>query len=286
MSDSPHAIETTAERFDSDVLERSKTTPVVLDFWAAWCQPCRRLSPLLEKAAAEAAGQFVVVKADVDQLPDRAAAFGVEGIPAVFAVRDGQVVDSFVGLLTESQLREWLARIVPSEAERLVKEAEALEATDADQARVKYEAAANLDANLPQAQIGRARVLLAQGAIADAQQVIDWLEKRGFLEPEAERLKAAIALKAGGVSADELTRLQVAAQAAPNDGRAQLKLAEALLAAGRHEEGLTRCLNIVSKNQGELRDEARRAMLDAFRVLGDEAELTRKFRRELALALY
>jgi putative thioredoxin len=112
MAGASHVIETTDERFTADVLERSKQIPVVLDFWAAWCQPCRLLAPLLERLAVEYAGQFVLVKADTDQLPKQALEFGVEGIPAVFGVRDGVVVDSFIGLLTESQLREWLKVVI------------------------------------------------------------------------------------------------------------------------------------------------------------------------------
>jgi putative thioredoxin len=123
MAQTPHVVETTAERFEADVFERSKQSPVVVDFWAAWCQPCRLLAPLLEKLADEYAGKFVLVKADTDQLPRQALAFRVEGIPAVYAVRDGEVIDSFTGLLTESQLRQWLAAIVPNEADNLVQEA-------------------------------------------------------------------------------------------------------------------------------------------------------------------
>jgi len=93
MADSPHIIETTAERFQADVTDRSRQMPVVVDFCAAWCQPCRMLAPLLERLAAEYAGQFTLVKADTDQLPLQALAFGVQGIPAVYAVRDGQIVD-------------------------------------------------------------------------------------------------------------------------------------------------------------------------------------------------
>ena len=112
MASSRLVIETTDGQFAADVLERSQETLVVLDFWAAWCQPCRLLAPLLEKLAAEYAGQFILVKADTDQLPQQALAFGVEGIPAVYAVRNGAVIDSFTGLLSESQLREWLKAVV------------------------------------------------------------------------------------------------------------------------------------------------------------------------------
>jgi putative thioredoxin len=108
---SQHVVETSADRFEADVVQQSFQSLVVVDFWAAWCGPCRRLAPLLEQLADEKAGEFHLVKADIDQVPLQAAAFGVEGIPAVYAVRGGQVIDSFVGLLTESQLRHWYASV-------------------------------------------------------------------------------------------------------------------------------------------------------------------------------
>src|SRR5438045_2726980 len=105
MSDTtanPNIIETSAATFERDVIERSRDVPVVVDFWATWCQPCRMLGPILEKLAVEANGAFVLVKAETERLPDIAAALGVRSIPAVFAIKGGRVVDSFVGLLPES----------------------------------------------------------------------------------------------------------------------------------------------------------------------------------------
>jgi putative thioredoxin len=286
MSQSSHVIETTAEAFNADVLERSKSVPVVVDFWAAWCQPCRMLAPLLTKMAEEMAGQFVLVKADVDQMPQQAAAFRVEGIPAVFAVRDGNVVDSFTGLLTESQLREWLRGIMPSDAEILARDAAALEASDSAAAAEKYRKAIELDSQLYHAQIGLARVLAAADKPDEAMQVLERLEDRGFLEPAAQRIKAELQLRSGRVSTSELDELRKQVADNANDAAARLKLAEALLAAGQYAEGLPLCLDVVARERGPARDTARLAMLDAFRILGDEAELTREFRRKLASALY
>jgi putative thioredoxin len=286
MAQSPYMIETTAERFEADVLERSKQAPVVLDFWAAWCQPCRMLGPLLEKLADEYAGKFILVKADTDQLPQQAMAFNVQGIPAVYAVRDGQVIDGFTGLLTEAQLRQWLAGILPSEAELLVKEAAGLETSDAAAAEAKYREALGTSPNLAAASIGLARVLAAGGQMDEAGQILTQLEERGFLEPAAQRLKAELSLQGGSVAAGELDELRATAAKAPQDAAVKLKLAEALLAAGQYAEALPLCLDIVSSERGALRDEARQRMLDAFRVLGDEHELTRDFRRQLAMALY
>ena len=109
MAESEWVAEVNAPDFQEKVIERSRTLPVVVDFWAPWCGPCRQLGPLLERLTAEANGAFALAKVNVDDNQHIAGEFGVEGIPAVFAVRDGEVVDSFVGLLPEPQLKAWLA---------------------------------------------------------------------------------------------------------------------------------------------------------------------------------
>src|SRR4051812_48070376 len=133
MSDAPansNIIETTESTFEQDVIERSMDVPVVVDFWASWCQPCRLLGPILEKLAREAGGSFVLVKADTERVPNIAAGFGVRSIPAVFGIKDGRVVDSFLGALPESAIRAWIERLLPTPAERKVAEARRLAATD------------------------------------------------------------------------------------------------------------------------------------------------------------
>lgn len=286
MSDIPGIVETTAAAFAADVYERSKSVPVVVDFWAAWCQPCRRLGPLLEAAAREANGKFVLVKADVDQLPEHASAFRVEGIPAVYAVRDGEIIDSFTGLLTEPQLREWLARIVPSQAELLAAEAQSLEAIDRAAATDKYRAALALDPHHAGARIGLARTLAAAGKADEARQLLDQLEERGFLEPAGQQVKASLALAAHAAGPEALDELRTRAAADPADASAQLAWARALLAAGQYDEGLPIAVEIVRGGDKDHREQARLAMLAAFTLLGDQAELTQTFRRELAMALY
>src|SRR4051812_21469536 len=133
-NDSPTSIEATPETFERDVIERSREVPVLVDFWAEWCAPCRQLGPILERLADEYGGKFLLVKADTERLPEIASSFGVRSIPAVFALKDGHVVDSFVGAQPESAIRSFIDRLMPAPHERLVAEARGLEASDPEAA--------------------------------------------------------------------------------------------------------------------------------------------------------
>lgn len=286
MSNSLWAIETSAATFQDDVIERSKSTLVVLDFWAAWCGPCRKLGPMLERTANLLAGKFTLVKADVDQMPEQAQEFRVEGIPAVYALRNGQVVDSFVGLLTEPQLKQWIESLLPTEADLLVQQAEACEGTDPAIAAELFQKALAVEDDLVAAAIGLIRVQLALDQLDDVAKGLAKLNERGYLEPEAERLQSELHLRRSRVSGVDLTALETAVKQAPNDQTARLKLAEALLAGGNYESGLTECLTVVEAGPGANRDRARQLMVDAFKVLGEGNPLTGSFRRNLSLALY
>src|SRR5204863_8554363 len=134
--------------------------PVVVDFWAPWCGPCRMLGPLLELLARERQGAFLLAKVNIDQAPNLATTYGVEAIPAVKAFRDGRPVLEFVGLLSEGQLREVLDRISPSEADRLVRQAAELEAANPGEAEALYRRALEQDPNQDAARVGRARLLV------------------------------------------------------------------------------------------------------------------------------
>src|SRR4051794_2534549 len=168
MSDAPtnpNVIETTEATFERDVIERSMDVPVVVDFWASWCQPCRILGPVLEELAREANGAFVLVKAETERVPNIAAGVGVRAIPAVFGIKDGRVVDSFLGVLPESAIRSWIERLLPTPAERKVAEARRITSTDPGAAERLYREAIALAPNDPAARIGLARVLLDQDRI-------------------------------------------------------------------------------------------------------------------------
>jgi putative thioredoxin len=286
MSDSPHVLNTSAATFQDDVVERSKTVPVVLDFWASWCGPCRRLGPMLERLADRLEGKFILAKADVDEMPEQAQAFRVEGIPAVFAIRNGQVVDSFVGLLTEPQLEDWIESLLPTEANQLVQQAEACEANDPAAAEVMFRKALAVEDDLFSAALGLARTQLAQEKLDECEQSLAKLKERGYLEPDAERVQSELHLRRSRMSGADLSALAAKVEAAPADHALRLQLAEALLASSQYEPGLTHCLTVVEAGPGPSRDRARQLMVDTFKVLGESNPLTGSFRRSLSNALY
>ncbi len=275
-------VETTAETFERDVFERSHEVPIVVDFWAAWCAPCRALGPILEQLTNEFAGEFVLVKADTDAVPEAAAKFNVQGIPAVYAVLGGEIVDFFTGALPEEHVRAWLDRICLAGT---LADAKRLEETSPSAAEAKYWAAiARCDKNESAPRIGLARTLLAQEKIDECREIMQELEDRGFLEPEAEKIKSALELRAAGVESVEQCRRE--ANADPDNLALQYKLARALAGGERFEEALQTCLSVVERNKAEMRDKARELMVDIFRVLPDDSELTGEYRRKLSMAMY
>jgi len=274
-------VDTTAETFERDVLERSFEAPVVVDFWASWCAPCRALGPLLEKFAEQYAGRFVLVKADTDQLQEAAMQFQVQSIPAVFGIVAGQVVDFFAGALPEPQVRAWLERLL--QGARLV-EAQRLEATDPQQAERIYREILEHQPQDAPAQLGLGRLLVAQQRTDEARAIVAQLESRGFLEPEAEKLKATLQLlDTGNV---DLVALRQAAEAEPGNLELRLQLAQALAGKGEYEPAFEICLALVEQDRHGVGERARQAMVDMFRVLPEGSELVSDYRRQLAMLLY
>ncbi len=286
LSSSPHhVIVATSETFVREVVERSSTVPVVVDFWAPWCGPCRLLSPILEKLAAEYGGKFVLAKVDIDQNPDVAGQFGVRSIPAVFGVRDGAVADDFVGVQPESVIRTWINRLLPTEAESLAEAARHLESSHPRAAEAKYGQALALQIDLPQAQIGLARIALAEGQIEDAAARLAALERRGFLEPEAEQLKAALMLQTQAQGAGGVDSARALLAAHPGDLKLKFALAEALAAAGQYADALALCLDLVERDRKGIGEPARQVMVAIFQLLPPGDELVTEYQRQLSLVL-
>jgi putative thioredoxin len=282
----PWIVSVTTMNFQRDVLDQSRNVPVVIDFWAPWCGPCRMLGPILEKIAREKNGAFVLAKINTDESPDLAAAFGVEGIPAVFAMRDGRITDHLVGALPEKELRAWIDGILPQEDERLVSEADALAEQDPKRAEEIYRQALVHNARSSAARIGLARILVRQQRLEEAKTILKELSDMGVTGEEIERLQAAITFAEAASSADEISELKKQVENVPGDHGVRLQLAQALASRGRYQEALDEALTVVQTAQGDLREDARKLMVQIFNLLGNEHPMTGEYRRRLTMALF
>jgi putative thioredoxin len=286
MANSPWIKDSTAATFEADVIRKSAELPVVVDFWAPWCQPCKQLGPILEKIAAEYAGRFLLVKVNVEVEQQIAAAFGIQSIPLVVAFRNGQLVNEFAGLLPEPQLRQWFDTFLPSPAETLLREGEKLEASNPQAAEAKYREALHLVPDADAIKIALARVILTQNREEEARRLIEQLEERGFLEPEAQAIKDELEIRATAAESGGVEEARKAAAANPNDLSLQIALADALAVAGKYTEALELCLALIARDKAGVGPTAKETMVKILGMLGSSSELAGEYRRKLATAWY
>ena len=266
--------------FQRDVVERSKDVPVIVDFWAEWCGPCKVLSPVLEKLAGEFKGGFELAKVDVDVNQALAGQFGVQGIPTVVGFKDGSPVAQFTGALPESNVRQWLRQIVPSQADLLAARAgDLLDEGDAAAAERGYREALAIDPHHTVAAVELASMLVDDARNEEALALLESLPST----QEVERLRAAARM--GTVDTGVIPDLEAKLAADPDNVPVRIELGKALAADHQFEPSLEALLEAVARG-GDTRDEARKAMLDVFEVIGTEHELTVDYRRRLASALF
>ncbi|MGQ9504450.1 MAG: tetratricopeptide repeat protein [Thermogutta sp.] len=282
----PWIVSVTTANFQTEVLERSWNVPVVIDFWAPWCGPCRILGPVLEKIAREKNGAFVLAKINTDECPDLAAAFGVEGIPAVFAMREGKITDHFVGALPEKDFRAWIEGILPQQDEQLVAEADAISEQEPERAETLYREALQRNPKSTVARIGLAKLLIHRERFEEARPILQELSDMGVTGEEFERLRAAMTFAEAVGSASEITELKRQLENNPGDHSLRLRLAQGLASHSRYQEALEEALTVVQTAQGEAREEARKLMVQMFSLLGSEHPLTGEYRRRLTMALF
>jgi putative thioredoxin len=284
-------IEVTEQTFNTDVVERSRTTPVIIDLWADWCGPCKQLSPVLEKLAAQADGQWILAKVDVDANPELSAALQVQSIPMVVAVIGGQLVDGFLGAMPEAQVRQWIGQVLGVAEKMGLKlaggPADGIDDdTDADE-RAAGEAPVGGYGNgsqLPPA-YAEARTAMERGDLDGAARAFEDQLASSPDDPVAERGLAQINLIRRVSSYDQARSRREAAER-PGDVEAQIRVADIDLATGRAEEAFDRLLGVVRRTSGEDREKARAHLVGLFEILPPRDPRVTKARSTLSALLF
>ncbi|SCG58822.1 tetratricopeptide repeat protein [Micromonospora inositola] len=252
-------IDVTEATFQSEVLERSLSTPVVVDFWAEWCEPCKQLSPVLERLAAEGNGAWVLAKVDVDANPRIAQMFRVQGIPMVYAVVGGQPIDAFSGVVPEAQLRQWISAVL---------KAGGVDVAEPEDPRLDEADDALMSGDLDAAERAYRKILAESPADAAA---------------EAGLAQVGLARRVAG--ADPQAAL-TAAEGAPDDVEAQLLAADIEVLSGLAEQAYRRLVGLVRRTAGDDREKVRQHLVSLFTIAGPEDPAVASARRALASALF
>ena len=281
---------TTTKDFMRDVVDASREVPVLVDFWAPWCGPCRQLTPLLEKAVRAAKGAVKLVKMNIDEHPQIPGQMGVQSIPAVFAFQDGRPVDGFMGALPESRIRSFIARLIGDEsadaAADLDAADEALAAGDANTAAQAFAEALQKDAENERAAAGLAKCYIKTGDLTRAEQTLALVPPAKADSAPVASARASLELARKAANAGDAESLRAKLAANPNDSQSRFDLAVALNAKGDRQGALDELLTIIRKDRAFNDDAARKQLLQLFDAWGASDPATISGRQRLSSLLF
>lgn len=287
MTHSPHVLTVTAANFQSVVIEGSFERPVLVDFWADWCAPCKMLMPLLAQLADVYEGRFLLAKVDTETEQDLAAQFGIRSLPTVQLFKDGRAVDQFMGALPESQVREFLDRHLPRASDGLLQQAQGLMASgDLEAARTLLDQAQESDPDNARLRLADLELTAAQGDVAKALSDIANLPIELASDPEVLALTARLRFASAAQDAPSEAQLNDRIASEPKDSQARYQLAARRVLAGDYASALEQLFELMKRDRAYEDDAGRKGMLAVFDLLDGHDELVARYRAKMMNALY
>lgn len=287
MANSSYVVDVTAENFDRIVLEGSRRQPVLVDYWAEWCAPCRMLAPILDALADELGGKLLVAKINTEEQRELAARYGIRSLPTVKLFKGGRPVDEFLGALPESEIRAFLDRHLERKSDQLLLQAETLLARGETEAAAELVAQArSADPDNPRTRIADARVKVRLGDFAAAEKTLDALPLDRQGDPEVQALRARMLFGQAVRDAPGMEQLRQRLAADPDDSEARYQLAARQVVTEDYAAALEGFYTLLRKDRRYGDDAARKAMLQVFELLGGSGDLVSRYRAKMMSALF